>query len=460
MKCPKCNLDIADGSKFCTKCGANIAEALEEQAKLKAAEEAKKAEELKRAEEEAKKAEEQRKLEEAKKVEEKKASEEKKEAEKAEKIEESIVNEKVEEPKEVENTNKSETKKGSKKEAQEPKDKKFKKKKKHTGLKVIFALLILVIIILAGCYGLYKIDLLPEPVNGYLTPIFETIEGWFGIDNKKSEENTLASDSEEKNTIKKKVEKEDLVFDYYDKKIFGKEYKIPEINLDYENVEKINKEIASLVEDEIKDLEKETEFPEMALAGTEYNWYLNDNILSLVFCTKNYHVENYYVYNVDVYTGETIENQEILDAVKMEEKNFTEKCVDAVKDYYENILYSSEVEQQAGYYYTEALNKSIAESNFKVSKSKIYLNDSGEVCIVAEVYLVAGATSNNFPINIESLRKNKSKTTTKSNTTNTVNTTNANITNNTNNTTNATNTTNTKNEVLNNTTNSVKNTIY
>ena len=250
------------------------------------------------------------------------------------------------------------------------------------------------------------------------------------------------------NTIKKKVEKEDLVFDYYDKKIFGKEYKIPEINLDYENVEKINKEIASLVEDEIKDLEKETEFPEMALAGTEYNWYLNDNILSLVFCTKNYHVENYYVYNVDVYTGETVENQEILDSAKMEEKHFTEKCVDAVKDYYENILYSSEVEQQAGYYYTEALNKSIAESNFKVSKSKIYLNDSGEVCIVAEVYLVAGATSNNFPINIESLKKNKSKTTTKSNTTN------ANITNNT------TNVTNNKNEVLNNTTNSVKNTIY
>ena len=35
MKCPKCNLDIADGSKFCTKCGVNIAEALEEKAKLK-----------------------------------------------------------------------------------------------------------------------------------------------------------------------------------------------------------------------------------------------------------------------------------------------------------------------------------------------------------------------------------------------------------------------------------------
>ena len=26
MKCPKCNEEIADGAKFCTKCGANIEE--------------------------------------------------------------------------------------------------------------------------------------------------------------------------------------------------------------------------------------------------------------------------------------------------------------------------------------------------------------------------------------------------------------------------------------------------
>ena len=26
MKCPKCNEEIADGAKFCTKCGVNIEE--------------------------------------------------------------------------------------------------------------------------------------------------------------------------------------------------------------------------------------------------------------------------------------------------------------------------------------------------------------------------------------------------------------------------------------------------
>ena len=34
MKCPKCNKEIVDNAKFCSKCGVNIAEALEEKAKL------------------------------------------------------------------------------------------------------------------------------------------------------------------------------------------------------------------------------------------------------------------------------------------------------------------------------------------------------------------------------------------------------------------------------------------
>ena len=47
MKCPKCNKEIVDNAKFCSKCGVNIAEALEEKAKL---EELKKKEEEKVAE--------------------------------------------------------------------------------------------------------------------------------------------------------------------------------------------------------------------------------------------------------------------------------------------------------------------------------------------------------------------------------------------------------------------------
>ena len=33
MKCPKCNEEIAEGVKFCTKCGANIEEELKRKRK-------------------------------------------------------------------------------------------------------------------------------------------------------------------------------------------------------------------------------------------------------------------------------------------------------------------------------------------------------------------------------------------------------------------------------------------
>ena len=41
MKCPKCGENIADSAKFCTKCGCNIPEALEEKKKQEAEEIAK-----------------------------------------------------------------------------------------------------------------------------------------------------------------------------------------------------------------------------------------------------------------------------------------------------------------------------------------------------------------------------------------------------------------------------------
>lgn len=56
MKCPKCNKEIADGVKFCTKCGTNIEEAKKALAEAKASEEAKKKEkEIKNKEEATKK---------------------------------------------------------------------------------------------------------------------------------------------------------------------------------------------------------------------------------------------------------------------------------------------------------------------------------------------------------------------------------------------------------------------
>lgn len=120
MKCPKCNEDLEEGMKFCTKCGANIEEALKEKEEL----------EKKKAKEQ----EEKNKIEEEEKLKEQKNQEivENKEKSEQEKIE---VNN---EPKEYKNNDKV-----------DPADSKNEKSKKKSKKKV-FIIIVIIILLLAG----------------------------------------------------------------------------------------------------------------------------------------------------------------------------------------------------------------------------------------------------------------------------------------------------------------------
>ena len=400
MKCPKCGENISSSAKFCTKCGANVPEALEKQARIKAEEEKKRLE----AEEEARrKAEEEAK----KKAEESEKLQEIEKKNENVKFEETVEN--IEEPVVTEKTKKE--KKSPKDEKREEKQKEKKPKKKHKGLKFLLVLILILIILCAGSYGLYKLDVLPDSVNDVLSPIFETVEGWFGIEKEDSNDNNKDEMEEDKKVkdekvIKKVDEDKDLVYDYYNKEILGNTYKVPAINLDYDNIEDINDKIADLVEADLKKYEKLKELPEMEPTGMDYVWYENDNILSVVFFIEGYHVDYYYVYNVDIYTGENIENKDILDAAKIDEYDFAEICSDAVEDYYDNYLYDIKDMSLVGEVFEESKLESIKESNFSVSKTDMYLNKYGELTIVAKVTTIAGAGINNVIVDVENYKRN------------------------------------------------------
>ena len=498
MKCPKCDKEIPDGAKFCTKCGANIEEArieaeklkIEEERKLKEAEETKKkAEEeqkAKEAEEAKKKAEEEQKAKEAEEAkkkakEEQKAKEAKKKAEEEQKTkeeskkkaekEEKSKDSKTKDVKSKDDTKKKKSKAESSNEKKEinkeenseekPKEEKTtepikekeakpKKKKKHILLKLIIVLIFIAIILFAGSYGLYRIDLLPDSVKDVFLPAYELVDEWLGFENKEEQDekedenktNSVKNETiQEEDEIKLLDEDKDLVYDYYNKKIAGNEYRIPAINLDYSNIESINKEIANLVEKELKEIENVRELPEGAISRTDYRWYQNKNILSVVFFIEGYHVDDYYVYNIDVYTGEEITNKDLLAAEKIDEDEFPEMCSEAVEDYYETYLYSKDIAESAGTVYDDAKRKSIDEDNFKVSKTDMFIGEDGKVYIIAKVTTIAGAGYNNFVINIENLKKNN-KNIFSNTTTNSASNSVSNTVTNTTNTTNKTNSTN------------------
>ncbi len=433
MKCPKCNKEIVDNAKFCSKCGVNIAEALEEKAKL---------EELKKKEEE-KVAEKKENQAEVKKV-------EKKVTEKAEPKKESKSEFKKVEPKEKEekkSTQKSQPKKENKSEFKkvEPQIKEKKKKKKHTGFKVILILIILLVIVFFASYGLDKIGVLPDSIVEKIKPAFEIVDGWFGIE---ESNDTVSDKKDEKSIILKEADKE-LVYDYYNKNIFDHTYKIPAINLSYDNVEKINKEIKDNVEKDIKELESKDAFQEGLISKVDYKWYTNKNILSLVYVVNKNKINQYYVYNIDVYTGKKIENKEILEAEKLDEDEFSEKCSTAVKKYFEkNFKGDSLMRSNFGTFYDRALEESMGKSKFKVSNTKIFLDDEGDINLIAELNLFGSTSVSVFIVDIEDSTKNANKIFED----NTVSTQSSNeiIENSTSNTTNSTDTTNTTNNMIDN----------
>ncbi len=403
MKCPKCGADVAENAKFCTSCGVNLQESLEEQAKMEVPNEVKITAE--------------NEVNEAEKSDENVPTEEQEikppensEIEAKEEAKEEVKEEIKEEPKEEP--------KFTKKTSEDKKE----KKKKHTGLKVFFILILIIILLIAGCYGLYKLEVLPES----LSSIFEKVESIFEKEEKdednedeekeesdkkssKKSENTVSNEvKEEKNKkeITKVDEDEELVYDTINKTIAGNTYKVPVINIDSIYIEGCNKEIKGYVESELKLYEKATKLPDDAITTCDYYWAQNDNILSVVFFIGKDDFDEYHVYNVDVYTGDIIVNSEILEAAKIEESSLAEKGSDAVKDFYENYAFdlSTEIDKTSTEY-TTAYKSTIGKGNFD-RYMKMFLNKNGELCVVARISIPGQYESEDVLLNVENKKRN------------------------------------------------------
>ena len=194
MKCPKCDQEIADNVKFCTKCGANI----EEEKKKQEEEELKREQELERRKKEI---EDRKKLEEIRRQEELKREEELKEAEKAEAIrkakEEGIELEIIDQPQHKEETPNSEFKKKEDEKTKSKKKKKVKIKKnifQRIFNKIIFMIIVAALII-GGVYYCYNQGILPEVAQKQVEEFDKTLQNVINL-NKEVKENDKSLQAE------------------------------------------------------------------------------------------------------------------------------------------------------------------------------------------------------------------------------------------------------------------------
>lgn len=208
MKCPKCNEEIEENAKFCTKCGVNI---LEEKTK-KAEEERRKQKEL---EIKQKEAEDKKRLEEIRKLEEQKREEELKEAEKEEAIRKAkeegieleIIDKKTEEVKEEPKQFKPK---------KEPKEKKKKIKLKKNIFQVLLNKIIFMVIVAAliigGVYYCHTQKLLPDfaekEVNDFEKKLQNVIK--MNKEVKENEKNTAKVETKKEWEVNPEIEAEDI----------------------------------------------------------------------------------------------------------------------------------------------------------------------------------------------------------------------------------------------------------
>ncbi len=123
------------------------------------------------------------------------------------------------------------------------------------------------------------------------------------VTNNAKPETEKATNEQEKEKTEEKKEESKTSGEIVTSAIHEK-YHVPQINLEFENIKKINKKLT----EEIESLYQEA--PGLSI---KYKYYINRNVLSLaISADTNTDNKNYKVYNVDRNNGNTLSNEEII----------------------------------------------------------------------------------------------------------------------------------------------------
>lgn len=198
-------------------------------------------------------------------------------------------------------------------------------------------------------------------------------------DVKKNENDNLDYDNvEEQTTVKSIDSSKDIVYTLYDKSY-------PIINLDSSEIEDINDKI----EQNYKGPDKPREF-----GLSEYNYYLNNEILSLVISTEDNTGFYYYdVYNINVKTGKIVSNADLLKSKNIDEQSFLSKLPEYYKNKFMEVNSGAtgiESTIEGKNLYEEQYNKTISTDNYNM-QTQMFLDNNQKINIVAKIYSLAGA---------------------------------------------------------------------
>lgn len=167
---------------------------------------------------------------------------------------------------------------------------------------------------------------------------------------------------------------------------YGRKFDFPYININSDNITKLNNDIYDWAMSTILPLDFGTEYE-----SAKYRYYLNDNVLTIIIEAEcGYGVEEGFHFNIDINTGEFISNTEILqkNGIDIEKiSNVKEKLLNSeTTDFYYSPL--KEYYLELNDYYDKEFGDNLL--NNPEEWTLVYLDNEGKMRVILWLPTLAG----------------------------------------------------------------------
>lgn len=239
-----------------------------------------------------------------------------------------------------------------------------------------------------GCCDIYLLDNNHEITiskEGYKTVTVTVEDKYIGQDGEWADVKEIL--------LEKDIDYANLVTDAYNEEIGEGYFAIPQINLKSTDCERINSEIwDTLYNGVVANLEPEYIFSDDD--GIRYEWNVANGILSLLieYNASDWSWTEYYVYNIDISDGTSLSNDEVISAAGFTATDYTKSTQEALGSRFWS-GWERDNENFYNQYFVDTFNTCLKNtlSDENINNSIAYLNDDGQLCVVAKVYSMAGA---------------------------------------------------------------------
>ena len=273
------------------------------------------------------------------------------------------------------------------------------KMQKAGKIKTIILMLILLILVLAVGIGIGYV-LSDKKIINKMDESTPTIQ--------ENEENV-----NEQYTLKMEKDKEYVYDAKYESNVsedlYESEYlndiKVPYININSEDAAKANDEIKEIYKKEINKYTKGALDEGSTIAECEYQYYINDNVLSIVLTVKSEDLVtyNYYTYNFSLNTGKKLEYNEIYEKAGLNSSNIDSKVESAITEKMREMMNNfDDVNYPEGTSFSTYNNESKNNYIKSVSNNSLnyFLSKDGNLNVVIALSIPAGLGETNTIIEI------------------------------------------------------------